>query len=125
LSEKLPIKSRPAEVSVFLIGSTGAVGRHNTCNTIWVWAIEPGREFAAVRPAWPTSCCAEEQLTVIAPHYISEHKSDMRGIKSGWYAIEGDGNIFSGPFASREECVERLAQPTDGMMASELQRKPN
>jgi hypothetical protein len=62
---------------------------------------------------------------VIAPHYISEHKSDMRGIKSGWYAIEGDGNIFSGPFASREECVERLAQPTDGMMASESQRKPN
>jgi hypothetical protein len=62
---------------------------------------------------------------VIAPHYISEHKSDMRGIKAGWYAIEDDGNIFFGPFASREACVERLAQPTDGMMASELQRKPN
>ena len=57
---------------------------------------------------------------MIAPHYISEHKSDMRGIKAGWYAIEGDGNIFSGPFASREECVERLAQPTDGTTASEL-----
>ena len=62
---------------------------------------------------------------MIAPHYISEHKSDMRGIKAGWYAIEGDGNIFSGPFASREECVERLAKPTDGTTASELQRRPH
>ncbi|MGA8495168.1 MAG: hypothetical protein WB764_06790 [Xanthobacteraceae bacterium] len=58
---------------------------------------------------------------MIAPHYISEDKSDMRGIKSGWYAIEGDGNICSGPFASREECVERLAQPTNGTTASQLQ----
>jgi hypothetical protein len=55
---------------------------------------------------------------VIAPHYISDHKSDMRGIKPGWYAIEGDGNIFSGPFASRQECVERIAQPTYGTTAS-------
>jgi hypothetical protein len=62
---------------------------------------------------------------VIAPQYISEHKSDMRGVKPGWYAIEGDGNIFSGPFASRQECVEKIAQPTDRTMASELQRKPN
>jgi hypothetical protein len=69
--------------------------------------------------------CALEHLTVIAPHYISEAKSDMRGIKAGWYAIEGDGNIFSGPFGSRQECVQKIAQPTDGTMASELQRKPN
>jgi hypothetical protein len=25
---------------------------------------------------------------VTAPHYIGENKSDMRGIKSGWYGIE-------------------------------------
>jgi hypothetical protein len=94
--------------------------------TIWAWAIEPGREFGRrLRPAWPASCCAQEHLTVIAPHYISEHKSDMRGIKAGWYAIEGDGIIFSGPFASRQECVEKIAQPTDGTMPSGLQRRPN
>lgn len=61
----------------------------------------------------------------MAPHYISEDKSDMRGIKSGWYAIEGDGHIFSGPFASRQECVERIAEPTNGTTASNLQRGPN
>jgi hypothetical protein len=123
LSEKLPIKSRPVEVSVLIIGSTGAVGRHNIGNNDL--GMGNRARAPAVRPAWPKSCCAQEHLTVIAPHYISEHKSDMRGIKAGWYAIEGDGNIFSGPFASREECVERLVQPTDGMMAPVLQRKPN
>jgi len=45
---------------------------------------------------------------VTAPHYISENKSDMRGIKPGWYAIEDDGNLSSGPFSSREECVNRI-----------------
>jgi hypothetical protein len=39
------------------------------------------------------------------PHYISEDKSDMRGIKSGWYAMDKDGNLVAGPFASREKCV--------------------
>ena len=47
-----------------------------------------------------------------APHYISENKSDMRGIKHGWYAIEDDGNLSSGPFSSREECVTEITQPT-------------
>jgi hypothetical protein len=68
---------------------------------------------------------ALEHLTVIAPLYISEDKSDMRGIKPGWYAIEGDGNIFFGPFASRQECVERIAQPTNGTTAPKLQSRPN
>ncbi len=27
------------------------------------------------------------------PYYISENKSDMRGIKHGWYAIEEDGAL--------------------------------
>ena len=33
------------------------------------------------------------------PHYISENKSDMRGIKHGWYAIEDDGEPFFWPFS--------------------------
>ena len=60
-----------------------------------------------------------------APHYISENKSDMRGIKPGWYGIEDDGNLSSGPFSSLEECVKRIAQPTNGTVASKLQREPN
>jgi hypothetical protein len=46
-----------------------------------------------------------------APHYINEDKSDMRGIKPGWYAVEDDGNLCSGPFSSLEACVARITQP--------------
>ena len=55
---------------------------------------------------------AHWSTTVTAPHYISENKSDMRGIKSGWYAMEDDGNLSSGPFSSCEECVNIITQPT-------------
>jgi len=52
------------------------------------------------------------------PYYVSEDKSDMRGIKPGWYAIEDDGKLSSGPFSSLEECVKRITQPTRGALAS-------
>jgi hypothetical protein len=56
---------------------------------------------------------AHLSTTVTAPHYINEDKSDMRGIRPGWYAIEDDGNISSGLFSSRQECVKRITQPTN------------
>jgi hypothetical protein len=55
-----------------------------------------------------------------SPHYVNEDKSDMRGIKHGWYAMEDDGNLSSGPFSSREECIKRITTT-----ASELQQAPN
>jgi len=57
-----------------------------------------------------------------SPHYISENKSDMRGIKPGWYAAEDHGNLSSGPFSSLEECVKSITQPTNETAASKLQR---
>jgi hypothetical protein len=59
------------------------------------------------------------------PYYISEDKSDMRGIKPGWYAMDDDGGLSSGPFSSLEECATRITQPTNGAMASKLQRGRN
>jgi hypothetical protein len=59
------------------------------------------------------------------PYYICENKSDMRGIKHDWYAIEDDGNLSSGPFPSFEAFVARISQPTNGTTASKLQRGPN
>jgi hypothetical protein len=38
------------------------------------------------------------------PHYVNENKSDIWSIKPGWYAMDEDGSLFSGPFSSREEC---------------------
>jgi hypothetical protein len=55
------------------------------------------------------------------PHYIGENKSDIRGIKLGWYAIEDDGKLSSGPFFCLEECVKKIAQPRNGTTAPRLQ----
>jgi hypothetical protein len=43
--------------------------------------------------------------TMSIPHYINENKSDIRGIKPGWYAMDDAGKLSSGPFSSREECL--------------------
>ena len=46
-----------------------------------------------------------------SPHYINENKSDIRGIKPGWYAMDDAGKLSSGPFSNREECLsEALSQ---------------
>lgn len=50
------------------------------------------------------------------PYYIGETKSDMRGIKPGWYAIEDNGDLSSGPYSSLEECAKRITQPTNGTL---------
>ena len=51
------------------------------------------------------------------PHYISENQSDMRGIKHGWYAIEDNGDLSSGPYSGLEECAKRITQPTNVTLA--------
>jgi hypothetical protein len=61
-------------------------------------------------------------VMMTAPHYVSENKSDMRGIKSGWYAIEDDGELSSGPFSSREECATNI---TEASTASKVPPGPN
>jgi hypothetical protein len=43
------------------------------------------------------------------PHFISEDKSDIRGIKSGWYAMNNDGNLVGGPLATYEKCAEGIS----------------
>jgi hypothetical protein len=49
----------------------------------------------------------------------------MRGIKQGWYAIEDDGSLSSGPFPSFEACVTKISQPANGTMAPKLQEGRN
>jgi hypothetical protein len=54
------------------------------------------------------------------PHFINDDRSEMRGIKPGWYAVEDDGNLSSGPFPSRAQCLIRLSPPTNDTSPSEL-----
>jgi hypothetical protein len=57
------------------------------------------------------------------PHFINDDRSEMRGIKPGWYAVEDDGNLSAGPFPSRAQCVIRL-NPTNYTGPSELTSQP-
>jgi hypothetical protein len=58
------------------------------------------------------------RTTMTIPHYINEDRSDMRAIKPGWYAMDGDGSLCSGPFSSREVCLTRINQPSNGSTPS-------
>ena len=45
------------------------------------------------------------------PHYINEDRSEMRGIKPGWYAMDDPGKLKSEPFSSHEDAsTEALSQ---------------
>ena len=54
------------------------------------------------------------------PHYINEDRSEMRGIKPGWYAMDDGSKLKSGPFSSHEECLNRSTQPTHEPRPSQL-----
>jgi hypothetical protein len=56
------------------------------------------------------------------PHYINENKSDMRGIKPGWYMMRNDGNLSSGPFYSHAECLSSGNQPEESTSSESLPR---
>jgi hypothetical protein len=57
------------------------------------------------------------------PHYIDEDKSGMRGIKPGWYAMEDNGKLSSGPFSSRDECLSRDTQAMNGSTPSNVRQR--
>ncbi len=46
------------------------------------------------------------------PLHVNENKSDIRRIKPGWYAMDEDGSLSSGPFPNHEECVRRISKTT-------------
>jgi hypothetical protein len=74
-----------------------------------------GRELmqdAHTKAAENQDAARSAHRAVTVPQFINEDKSDMRGIKSGWYARDNTGNLVSGPFVSREQCVERINQET-------------
>jgi hypothetical protein len=52
------------------------------------------------------------------PHYFNEDRSNIRCIKSGWYLMDYDDDLSSGPFPSHEECLSRITQLTNGSTPS-------
>jgi hypothetical protein len=39
--------------------------------------------------------------------YLTRLQSIRRGVREGWYAVDTDGELQSGPFATREALVAR------------------
>ena len=46
------------------------------------------------------------------PYYVNEHQSDIRAIKPGWYGLERNGQLSSGPFLNQGECLTGITQPS-------------
>jgi hypothetical protein len=44
-------------------------------------------------------------------HYVNEHQSDIRAIKPGWYGMESNGKLSSGPFPNQGKCLTGITQP--------------
>jgi hypothetical protein len=52
------------------------------------------------------------------PHYVNEHQSDIRAIKPGWYGIESNGKLSSGPFPNQGKCLTGIIQARSKFRAS-------
>jgi hypothetical protein len=46
---------------------------------------------------------------MITPHYVNEHKSDLRGVKPGW--MDDNGKLSCGPFSNLERCIAGINPP--------------
>ena len=45
-----------------------------------------------------------------------EDRSEIRGIKRGWYTMDERGKLCSGPFSSPSECFRMVSQPRNASM---------
>ena len=52
------------------------------------------------------------------PHYINEHTSEIRAIKPGWYGMESNGKLSSGPFSNKGICLTGITHVKGKFRAS-------
>jgi hypothetical protein len=58
-------------------------------------------------------------------HYINERQSDIRAIKPGWYGMESNGKLSSGPFPNQGKCLSEITQPSSNFRASPWRHATN
>jgi Protein of unknown function (DUF3606) len=44
------------------------------------------------------------------PYYINGHQSEIRAIKPGWYGVENNGKLSSGPYPNQAKCLTAITQ---------------
>ena len=52
------------------------------------------------------------------PYYVNEHTSDIRAIEPGWYGVESNGKLSSGPYPNRGKCLTGITQARGNFRAS-------
>jgi len=52
------------------------------------------------------------------PHYVNDPTSEIRAIKPGWYGIESNGMLSSGPFSNQGECLTGITEARSNFRAS-------
>ena len=91
-------KSSAKHSDVFLI--TSSVRKTKSARCVWAGSSRC-REFPLIGAV---------TISMTDPHYINELRSDLRGVKEGWYAIDERGRLLSGPFSNQEICLTRISQ---------------
>ena len=66
----------------------------------------------------------EHRVSTLFPHFVDAQQSAMRGLRIGWYAMDQDGEIASGPYRGRSECVMGIAESPDAAPALWGRPKP-
>ena len=61
-------------------------------------------------------------MTVL--YYVNEHQSVIRAIKPGWYGMESNGKLSSGPFSNQGKCLTGITQARGNFRASPWLRPP-
>ena len=61
-------------------------------------------------------------MTVL--YYVNEHQSVIRAIKPGWYGMESNGKLSSGPFSDQGKCLTGITQARGNFRASPWLRRP-
>jgi len=52
------------------------------------------------------------------PHYVNEYTSEIRAIKHGWYGMERNGKLSSGPFSNQGECLTGITEARSNFRVS-------
>jgi hypothetical protein len=63
-------------------------------------------------------------MPLLTAQYVNERQSDLRGVKDGWYAIDGTGALAFGPFFNRETCLSRILQLATWSKSSAARQRP-
>ena len=51
------------------------------------------------------------------PCYVNEHR-EIRAIKPGWYGMESNGKLSSGPFSNQGECLTGITEARSNFRVS-------